>query len=131
VFAVSRLTWIERDHRWRAGPYEIELAAPQLWVCTRRGRSGLVTVEATSGSLAALKARIEKLEHRRSKLRRSVVYLAVFLLSMGVVVAAAAANVSIAPILVMVFSTVALWAIVKSFDCVIRRSWESLNLNYQ
>ena len=131
MLAVSRLTWIERDRRWRAGPYEIELAAPQLWVCTRRGRSGLATVEATSGSLAALKARIEKLEYRRSKRRSSVAYLAVFLLSIGVVVAAATANLSIAPLLAMVFSTVALWAILKSLDCVIRRSWESLNLTYQ
>lgn len=128
---MSRLTWIERDHRWLAGPYEIELAAPHLWVCTRRGRSGLVTVEATSGSLAALKGRIEKLEHRRSKLRRSVVYLTAFLLSMTVVTAAPAANLSMAPLLVIVFSIVALWAILKSVDCVIRRSWESLNLNYQ
>jgi hypothetical protein len=128
---VSRLTWIERDHGWRAGPYEIELAAPHLWVCTRRGRGGQVVVEATSGSLSALKTRMDRLESRRSSVRLSFLYLAAFLLSMTIVGIAAAGSLSAAPILVFVFSTVGVWAGLKSVDCVIRRSWEALNLNYQ
>lgn len=128
---MSRLTWIERSHGWRAGPYEIELAAPNLWVCTRRRRGQRVVVEATSGSLSALKTRMDRLEKRRSSYRRSILYLATFLLSMTIVGIAAAANLSVAPALVFVFSTVGIWAAIKSVDCVIRRSWESLNLNYQ
>jgi len=128
---VSRLTWIERDHGWRAGPYEIELAAPQLWVCTRRGRNGRVTVESTAGSLSALKTRIERLEKRRNGFRNSLIYLATFVSSMAVVVLAVEAEVSEAPMLVVGFSILGLWAALKAVDCVIRRSWESLNLNYQ
>ena len=100
---VSRLTWIERDHGWRAGPYEIELAAPQLWVCTRRGRNGRVTVESTAGSLSALKTRIERLEKRRNGFRNSLMYLAAFVSSMAVVVLAVEAEVSEAPMLVVGF----------------------------
>jgi hypothetical protein len=128
---VSRLTWIERGHGWRAGPYEIELAAPQLWVCTRRRRNGQVTVESTSGSLSALKTRIERLEKRRNGLRTSFAYFAAFLLSMAIVVLAVEAEVSVAPLLVVGFSIVGLWSALKAVDCVIRRSWESINLNYQ
>jgi hypothetical protein len=128
---VSRLTWTERNHGWRAGPYEIELAAPHLWVCTRRARGERVVVEATSGSLSALKTRIDGLEFRRSSVRRSVGYLAAFLLSMTIVGFAAAASLPVGPMLVFLFSTVGLWAAIKSLDCVVRRSWEALNLNYQ
>lgn len=128
---VSRLTWIETDYGWRAGPYEIELAAPQLWVCTRRGRNGRVTVESTSGSLSALKTRMERLVKRRNGFRSSLVYAATFLASMTVVVLAVEAEVSAAPMLVVGFSILGLWAALKAVDCAIRRSWESLKLNYQ
>lgn len=128
---MSRLTWVERDHGWRAGPYEIELAAPQLWVCTRRGRNGRVTVESTSGSLSALKKRIERLDKRRDSFRIALLYLAAFISSMAVVVFAVEAEVSVAPMLVVGFSILGLWAASKAVDCVIRRSWESLNLDYQ
>jgi hypothetical protein len=128
---VSHLTWIERDYGWHAGPYEIELAAPQLWVCTRRHRTGAVTVESTSGSLSALKTRIERLDKHRTSRRSALIYIAAFLLSMAVVVLAAEAEASVAPMLVVGFSILGLWAALKGVDCVIRRSWESLNLNYQ
>lgn len=128
---VSRLIWIERDHRWRAGPYEIELAAPQLWVCTRRGRRERVTIEGTSGSLSALQARIERLDNRRNRFRNSLIYLAGFLSSVAVVVLAVDAEMAVAPMLVVSFSILGVWAALKAVDCVIRRSWESVNLNYQ
>jgi hypothetical protein len=131
MVAVSRLTWIERDHGWRAGRYEIELAAPQLWVCTRRKRTGRVTVESTSGSLSALKTRIERLDKRRNSLRSALIYLAAFLISMVAVALAVEASGSVAPMLVTGFSMLSVWAALKALDCVIRRSWESLNLNYQ
>jgi len=128
---VSHLTWIQIDHGWRAGPYEIELVAPQLWVCTRRKRTAQVTVECTSGSLSAIKTSIERLDKRRSSLRSALVYLAAFLISMIVVVLGVEARGSVAPMLVVGFSILGVWAALKAVDCVIRRSWESLNLNYQ
>jgi hypothetical protein len=128
---VSHLRWIERDHGWRAGPYEIELVAPQLWVCTRRKRTARVTVECTSGSLSAIKTRIERLDKRRSSLRSALIYLTAFLVSMIVVVLGVEASGSVAPMLVVGFSILGLWAALRAVDCVIRRSWESLNLNYQ
>ena len=128
---VSRLTWIEQDHGWRAGPYEIELAAPHLWVCTRRLRGGAVRVEATSGSLSALKTRVERRDHRRRSLRKGLIYLAVFLLSVAIMVGAVVAESSLAPLVLVVFSSLGLFAALKSVDCVISRSWESLRLHYQ
>ena len=128
---VSRLTWIERDHGWRAGPYEIELAAPLLWVCTRRSRHGRITVESTSGSLTTLKTRIEGVESRRASVRRALAYLMAFVLSMFAVAVVVAAKVSLAPMLVVGFSVLGIWAALRGLDCVIRRSWESLNFNYQ
>lgn len=128
---MSRLTWVERDHGWRAGPYEIELAAPQLWVCTRRRRDGSLTVELTSGSLNALKARIERMEHRRSCTRRSLLYLAAFLSSMLVISIAVVAAGPLTPLLVIGFTSIGLYSALKAVDCVIRRSWESLRFDYQ
>jgi hypothetical protein len=44
---------------------------------------------------------------------------------------AAEASASVAPMLVVGFSILGVWAALKALDCVIRRSWESLKLNYQ
>lgn len=128
---VSRLTWVERDHGWRAGPYEIELAAPELWVCTRRLRHGLVKVELTSGSLTALKGSIENRDSRRRKLHQALRYLATFIVAMAVVAMAAAAGWPLTPWLVLIFSVTGLIAAFKALDCILERSWESLRLHYQ
>lgn len=125
---MSRLRWIERGHGWRAGPYEIELAAPQLWVCTRRRRDGSVEVMLTSGSLSALKKSVEKRDSRRRNLRRALGYLAVFLVGMAL---AAGAAITQWPLFVLVFSSVAVFAGLKTVDCLVQRSWESLRLHYQ
>ena len=90
-----------------------------------------MTVESTAGSLSALKSRIERLENRRNGFRNSLIYLAAFVSSMAVVGLAVEAEVSVAPMLVVGFSILGLWAALKAVDCVIRRSWESLKLNYQ
>lgn len=129
--AVSRLTWKERDHGWRAGPYEIELAAPRLWVCTRRLRNGAVRIERTSGSLRALKASIEAHDFRRERERRSLLCLSVLLASMALVAIAMAGSWPLAPLFVIVFSAVGLFAALKGIDCLVQRSWESLRLHYQ
>lgn len=128
---MSRLTWVERDHGWRAEPYEIELAAPQLWVCTRRLRNGRVKVEMTSGSLSALKASVGERHRRRTQTRRSFTYLALFVASLLIAGVATLSGWAVAPLLVLVFSAVGLFAALKTVDCVVSRSWESLRLHYQ
>jgi hypothetical protein len=128
IDAVSRLTWIEETHGWRAGPYEIEFAAPQLWVCTRSRRGGDVIVEMTSGSLAALKARVERVEFRRRRAQRALRYMAAFVLAIVVISVAAVIASPLTPLLVVVFSSVGLFSILKAVDCVISRSWESVHL---
>lgn len=128
---MSRLTWIERDHGWRAGPYEIELAAPQLWVCTRRLHNGRAKVEMTSGSLSALKTGVEKRDHRRRNLHRALLYLAGFILAMAFMFTAAVSGWASAPLLVVVFSSIGLFAVLRSLDLVTRRPWESIRHHYQ
>ena len=88
-------------------------------------------VESTSGSLSALKTRIEKADSQRSSRRSALTYMAVFLISMIAVALAVEASASVAPMLVVGFSILGIWAALKAVDCVIRRSWESLKLNYQ
>ena len=128
---MSRLTWVERDHGWRAGPYEIELAAPQLWVCTRTKRNGDVVVELTSGSLSALKRRVEKLAHRRRSATRALSYLTSFALTLALAALAVIAGSPLTPLLVCVFSSLGLFSILKAVDHVTGRSWESVRLDYQ
>lgn len=128
---MSRLTWVERDHGWRAGPYELELAAPQLWVCTRMKRNGEVVIEMTSGSLSALKRRVEKLAHRRRNAKRAMLYLTAFALSLAFAATAAMAGSAVTPLLVGVFSSLGLFSILKAVDHVTGRSWESVRLDYQ
>lgn len=131
IHPVSRLTWVERDHGWRAGPYEIELAARQLWVCTRRLGSGAVTVEMTSGSLSALKARVERMEFRRRCGRGSLLYLGGFLLSILLSAVALASSGPLTTLFVILFTSVGIFSVLKAVDCVISRSWESLRLDHQ
>jgi len=128
---VSRLTWVERGHGWRAGQYEIELAAPQLWVCSRRRSDGGAIVELTSGSLSALKARVELMDHRRRCLRRSLLHLAAFVASLMGAVLVATIEAAVVPALAIALAITGLWSALKAVDCVIRRSWESLHLTYQ
>jgi hypothetical protein len=78
---MSRLTWIETLDGWMSGRYQIELAAPRLWVLTRRPKSiedsGPVpsVVMRTAGSLRELKAAADELERRRLRRRRMLIHL--------------------------------------------------------
>lgn len=129
---MSRLNWTKRSHGWRAGPYQIELAAPGLWVCSRESRDHDVpTIVMTSGSLRALKTRVERAEVRRQLAFRSWRYLAALILSMSVVAIASLSSSPLAPALVFVFSTLGVFFALRALDGVIKRAWESLHLNYQ
>lgn len=128
---MSRLTWIETDHGWRAGPYEIELAAPELWVCSRRSRRGDVDILETAGSLNALKRRIDSVEQRRHRLRRSLGYLVGFVASALLLAVVLVSDVASATIFVVVLVAAGLFTVHRAIDAVIDRSWESIRLNYQ
>lgn len=128
---MSRPTWSERGHAWRAGPYEIELAAPHLWVCTRRRRNGAAVIEMTGGSLSSMKERVERLDRRRHDLHRLSIYLLLFTISLALVAVASGWASPPGPIVVIGLSILAVRAALKAIDCVLRRSWESLSSNYQ
>lgn len=128
---MGRLSWIEDIDGWHAGPYHIELAASQLWVCTRRLNNGDVIVEETSGSLRALKGSVERMEKRRGDARRALGYTVSFLLALALPAMSAATGSSLTPLLILLCSGLALFSILKAVDCVIARSWEALPLNYQ
>lgn len=82
----------------------------------------------TSGSLSALKTRVEKMDSRRVDTRRSLLFLALFVLSMtGVGISAAAELTALA----IGCAVMGLWSVLKALDCLLRRSWESLHLTYQ
>lgn len=128
---MSRLTWSERDHGWRAGPYEIELAAPHLWVCTRRRRNGTTVIEMTGGSLSSMKEQVEGLYRRRHDLRRFSINLSLFTVFLALATLAAGWASPPGPLLVIILSILAVRAALKAIDCVLRRSWESVSSNYQ
>lgn len=128
---VSRLTWVERDHGWRAGLYEIELVAPHLWVCSRRRRDGTVLVEFTGGSLSAMKDRVEAMSRRRAATRRMISYLGVFVGCVAGAAFFAESGSSVGAFLVVGLSVIAIFSAIRAVDCVVVRSWESLPATYQ
>lgn len=130
---MSRLTWTKRSQGWHAGPYQIELAAPGLWVCSRKGRrpTDTPTIEMTSGSLRALKRRVGRMEARRRGARRTMRHTAGLAVSALIVALASFSSHEAAPFVIFVFSVSAMFFAIKAIDGVVSRSWESLRLNYQ
>lgn len=88
-------------------------------------------VEASAGSVSALKSRVERMDASRRGLRRSLGYGAVFVLTAAVLVVAALVESAWTPALVVICSCLALFSALRAVDCVISRSWESLHLDYQ
>ena len=128
---MSRLTWNQRGDRWRAGAYEIELAAPHLWVCTRRRRDGAAVIEMTGGSLRSMKEQVERLDRRRRDLHRLSIQLLLFTIILTLVAMASGWASPPGPIVVIALSILAVRAALKAIDCVVRRSWETLSSYYQ
>lgn len=128
---MSRLTWSERGNGWSAGAYEIELAAPHLWVCTRRRRGGAAVIEMTGGSLTSMKEQVERLDRRRHDLHRLSIHLSLFIIILVSLALAADSSSPLGPVLVIGLSILAVTAAVKAIDCVLRRSWESIASIYQ
>ena len=130
---MSRLTWTQRDESWHAGRYQIELAAPRLWVASRQPRrpTRTPTIESTSGSLSALKERVGRIHANRQVRRRTVRYTAALLLSAGIVAWASFWGQDAAPYVMVVFSLLGLIFATRAIRGVINHSWESLRVNYQ
>lgn len=128
-----RLDWIRSESGWRAGRYHIELAAPGLWVCSRTSsrHADHSTIEMTSGSLSALKARVEKLEGRRRDNRRCVVYMLATLVAMLGVGLGASWDAAASSLVVLGFSLAGIVCFIRAIDAIVQRSWQALNLTYQ
>lgn len=88
-------------------------------------------MEMTSGSLSALKTRIERLEARRRCARRSLYYLAGFVISLMAIAAAVVVSAPYTPVVVVLATSLGVFSALKAVDCVIQRSWEALRLDYQ
>lgn len=126
---MSRLRWFRFDHGWRAGPYDIELAAPRLWVCTRR--SDGVEIVATSGSLRALKRTVTRIEERRQNRRQSMGYLVAFVVFVMAVIMVALLDTPHARLLLLPLGGLALFTAWRAIDFLTDRPWESIRLTYQ
>jgi hypothetical protein len=134
---MSRLTWIETLDGWMCGRYQIELAAPHLWVLSRlpkRSRGlglGPAEVVRTAGSLRELKRAVAELEGSRLRRRRLLVHLGIMalLISMAVIVSALEWPVII-PVLVAMFS-VALRTLVVWVDTATGGAWSVISDTYQ
>lgn len=130
---MSRLTWTERSQSWHADPYQIELAAPGLWVASRKARrpTGTPSIETTSGSLSALKDRVDRIHAKRQNRRRTRRYATAFLVSTGIVVWASFWAHDAAPAVIVAFSLLGVIFAMRAIGGVINHSWESLRVNYQ
>jgi len=134
---MSRLAWTETLDGWMSGRYQIELAAPGLWVLSRRPKStndsGLfpALVVRTAGSLRELKHLADELERRRLRGRRLLGHLVATIL----VITAAAIGSSLGwdltiPALVAVFA-IALRTFVIWVDQATGSAWSVVSDNYQ
>ncbi len=85
----------------------------------------------TSGSLSALRASVGERHRRRTQTRQSYAYLTLFVASLLIAGVASVSGWAVAPLLVLVFTAVGFFAALKTIDCVVSRSWESLRLHYQ
>lgn len=134
---MSRLTWTETLDGWISGRYQIELAAPHLWVLSRRRKrndgSGPVPARVirTAGSLRELKRITGDLERRRLRRRRLVIHLILTLAvtSAAVVGAVMGWDLTI-PALVAVFAFL-LRTLVVWVENATGSAWSVISENYQ
>jgi hypothetical protein len=136
---MSRLAWTETLDGWMSGRYQIELAAPRLWVLSRRPKNPddhlaspvPAVVVRTAGSLRELKRLAEEFERRRLRRR----FLLIHLLMTVLIVAGALVGASFdwdltIPAVVAVFG-IALRTFVVWVDQATGRAWSVVSDNYQ
>jgi hypothetical protein len=134
---MSLLAWTETLDGWIGGRYQIELAAPRLWVLSRRNADATgpelvpVTVVKTAGSLKELKRLADQLEAKRHSRRRLRIHLSVLLaLLTTTIVGGALGMVFAIPALAGTF-VAALRTVVVWIDHVTGSAWKLVSENYQ
>lgn len=134
---MSRLVWTETLDGWQCGRYQIELAAPLLWVLSRRHRreecNGLATWEMvhTAGSLRELKRLAGEMERRRERRRNLLTHVALMVLLVGLAVMAAVLDwVLVVPAVLSLF-VIALRLLVIWIDGAIGNPWTVLSEHCQ
>jgi hypothetical protein len=127
---MMRLDWTETLEGWKSGGYQIELAAPHLWVLSRIEGSRFVVLE-TSGSLTSLKTMAAGIE--MAKLRRSSVARHLIVLVLAAVAAFLAPRFSamlIVPTVALAF-LVGLRLLTVWVDAATGSPWDRISDSYQ
>jgi hypothetical protein len=136
---MRHLTWTETLDGWISGRYQIELAAPRLWVLSRRPKTTDDTtrrplpakVVSTAGSLRELKHQAGVVEGRRLGRKRLLTHLlaAIVLTTAAFFGSALGWDLTI-PALVAVFG-IALRTLVTWVDHATGSAWSVVSDNYQ
>jgi hypothetical protein len=134
---MSHLAWTETLDGWIGGRYQIELAAPRLWVLSWCKSEPIgdalipATVMKTGGSLRELKRLAEQLEGKRRSRKRLTIHLsALVVLLATTIVGGALAMVFAIPTLAATF-VVGLRTAVVWIDHVTGSAWSVVSENYQ
>ena len=135
---MRRLTWTETLDGWISGRYQIELAAPRLWVLSRRPKTTDDTTRplpaklvSTAGSLRELKYLAGEVERRRLGRKRLLTHLfAAMLLTTAAFFGSALGWDLTIPALVAIF-WIALRTLVMWVDHVTGSAWSVVSDNYQ
>ncbi|HSK06954.1 MAG TPA: hypothetical protein VK990_05490 [Acidimicrobiia bacterium] len=135
---MGRLVWTETLYGWQSDRYTIELAAPLLWVLSRRPKRaeqtmiGVWHVIGTAGSLRELKAAAAEMEARRDLRRVLLTHLVIVVTLSCLAVTGAALDraVLLIPALIAVVA-LSLRALVMWVDSVTGSAWSVLSQHYQ
>jgi hypothetical protein len=135
---MRRLTWTETLDGWISGRYQIELAAPRLWVLSRRPKTTDDTTRplpaklvGTAGSLRELKHQAGVIERRRLGRKRLLTkLLAAIVLTTAAFFGSAFGWDLTIPALIAVFG-IALRSLVMWVDHVTGSAWSVVSDNYQ
>ncbi|HSJ84025.1 MAG TPA: hypothetical protein VLA91_09440 [Acidimicrobiia bacterium] len=134
---MSRLVWTETRDGWQSGRYLIELAAPQLWVLSRRPKRGddapmdYWEVVRTAGSLRQLKSVASEMERHRNRRRGLLIHVAAMLFLAVVAIAAYLLDwVLVVPAVAGVFAlflrTLVIW-----IEAATGNAWSVISEHYQ
>ena len=134
---MGRLVWTEELDGWHSGRYQIELAAPHLWVLTRLGKPAESAempgcqVLKSAGSLRELKRAAAELEWARERRRRLLIHLGIMTILAVFAVLAALLEWGLAiPAVVAVFA-LALRILVLWVEGTTGSPWSVLSEHYQ
>jgi hypothetical protein len=134
---MGRLVWTETLYGWQSDRYTIELAAPQLWVLSRRPKRGEDTaigtwsVIGTAGSLRELKAAAAEMERRRDRRRVLLIHLAIVVTLSCLAVTAAALDWALLIPAVIAVVGLSLRALVMWIETVTGNAWSVLSEHHQ